>query len=75
MYNTLNRFSFLSLNPQRKARNLFLLGVKVLLQLDAKLLSQGLELVQVLLVLVLVLDLGLDACILNFASACKLLIK
>lgn len=75
MYNTLNRFSFLSLNPQWTARNLFLLGVKVLLQLDAKLLSQGLELVQVLLVLVLVLDLGLDAYILNFASACKLLIK
>lgn len=39
-----------------------LLGVQVLLELDAELLAQGLELGQVLLVLLLVLDLGLDAC-------------
>lgn len=39
-----------------------LLGEKVLLQRDAEFLAQGLELGQVLLVLLLVLDLGLDAC-------------
>jgi hypothetical protein len=38
-----------------------LLGVQVLLQHDAELLAQGLELVQVLLVLAVVLDLGLNA--------------
>jgi len=38
------------------------LGVEVLLKGDAELLAQGLELVEVLLVLALVLDLGLDAC-------------
>lgn len=38
------------------------LRVQVLLQLDAKLLAQRLELLEVLLVLLLVLDLGLDAC-------------
>lgn len=38
-----------------------LLGVQVLLQGDAELLAQGLQLVEVLLVLLLVLDLGLDA--------------
>lgn len=38
------------------------LWVQVLLQLDAELLAQGLELLEVLLVLLLVLDLGLDAC-------------
>lgn len=37
------------------------LRVQVLLQLDAKLLAQGLELLEVLLVLLLVLDLGFDA--------------
>lgn len=39
-----------------------LLRVHVLLEHDAELLTQGLELGQVLLVLALVLDLGLDAC-------------
>jgi hypothetical protein len=39
-----------------------LLRVQVLLEGDAELLAQGLELGQVLLVLALVLDLGLDAC-------------
>ena len=39
-----------------------LLGEQVLLQQDAELLAQGLELVEVLLVLLLVLDLGLDTC-------------
>lgn len=38
------------------------LRVQVLLQLDTKLLAQRLELLEVLLVLLLVLDLGLDAC-------------
>lgn len=38
------------------------LGVDVLLQGDTELLPQGLELGEVLLVLALVLDLGLDAC-------------
>lgn len=47
----------------RKTGNLGgLLRVQVLLELDAELFAQGLELVQVLLVLALVLDLGLDAC-------------
>lgn len=36
-------------------------GVQVLLQLDAQFLAQGLELLEVLLVLLLVLNLGLDA--------------
>jgi hypothetical protein len=40
-----------------------LLGVHVLLEHDAELVAQGLELSQVLLVLALVLDLGLDSCI------------
>lgn len=39
-----------------------LLGVDVLLERDAELFPQGLELLEVLLVLALVLDLGLDAC-------------
>lgn len=39
-----------------------LLGEQVLLQHDAELVAQGLELGEVLLVLLLVLDLGLDAC-------------
>lgn len=39
-----------------------LLGEQVLLQGDAELLAQGLELGEVLLVLLLVLDLGLDTC-------------
>lgn len=38
------------------------LRVQLLLQQNAELLAQGLELVKVLLVLLLVLDLGLDAC-------------
>ena len=37
------------------------LGVHLLLEHDAELLAQGLELLEVLLVLALVLDLGLDA--------------
>lgn len=37
-------------------------GVKVLFQLDAQLLAQGRELLEVLLVLLLILDLGLDTC-------------
>ena len=36
------------------------LGVEVLLQGDAELLAQGLQLVEVLLVLALILDLSLD---------------
>lgn len=40
-----------------------LLGEQLLLQHDAELLAQGVELGKVLLVLLLVLDLGLDACI------------
>lgn len=39
-----------------------LLRVQLLLQDNAELLLQGLELLKVLLVLALVLDLGLDAC-------------
>lgn len=39
-----------------------LLGVEVLLEQDAELLAEGLELLEVLLVLALVLDLGFDAC-------------
>jgi hypothetical protein len=38
------------------------LGVQVLLQGNAELLAQGLELSEVLLVLALVLNLGLDTC-------------
>lgn len=53
--------------PRRKmigssAGSLLLLGVEVLLQRHTELFPQGLELLQVLLVLALVLDLGLDAC-------------
>lgn len=44
--------------------NLFLrLGVEVLLQRDAELVAQGLELLEILVVLGLALDLGLDACV------------
>lgn len=39
---------------------LLLLGVELLLQRNAKLFPQGLELLEVLLILALVLDLGLD---------------
>lgn len=46
-----------------------LLGVQVLLEQDAELLAQRLELGQVLLVLLLVLDLGLDACCDHTGSA------
>lgn len=46
-----------------------LLGVQVLLEQDAELLAQGLELREVLLVLLLVLDLGLDACCDHTVSA------
>lgn len=46
-----------------------LLGVQVLLEQDAELLAQGLELSEVLLVLLLVLDLGLDACCDQMGSA------
>lgn len=42
--------------------NLLLLGVELFPESDAKLLAQALEGLEVLLVLVLVLDLGLDAC-------------
>lgn len=38
------------------------LGEEIFLQQDAQLLAQGSELLQVLVVLLLVLDLGLDAC-------------
>jgi hypothetical protein len=41
---------------------LFLLGVEFLPQGDAQLLAETLEGFEVLLVLILVLDLGLDAC-------------
>lgn len=41
---------------------LFLLGEKVLLQRNAELLTEGLELLEVLLVLALGVNLGLDAC-------------
>lgn len=40
-----------------------LLGEEVLLEQDAELLAEGLELLEVLLVLALVLDLGFDACV------------
>jgi hypothetical protein len=47
---------------EKREDDLFrLLGEEVLLELDAELLAQALELVEVLLVLALVLDLGLDA--------------
>lgn len=46
-----------------------LLGVQVLLERDAELLAQGLELLQILGVLALVLDLGLDACVENVGLA------
>lgn len=46
-----------------------LLGEEVLLELDAELLAQGLELVEVLLVLGLVLNLGLDTCKLKWDDA------
>lgn len=39
------------------------LGVQILLQLDSQLLAQGLKLLEVLLVLLLVLDLGLNTCV------------
>lgn len=39
-----------------------LLGVQVLLQRDAELISQRLELSEILVVLALALDLGLDTC-------------
>lgn len=42
---------------------LLLFGEQLLLQEDAELLAHGFELLQVLLVLALVLDLGLDACV------------
>lgn len=51
------------LSPSTTGTTLWKLGVQVLLQLDAELLPQGLQLLQVLLVLALVLDLGLDACL------------
>lgn len=41
---------------------LFGLGVQVLLQRDAELVAQGLKLLEILVVLGLALDLGLDAC-------------
>ena len=41
---------------------LLLLGVEILLQLDAKFLTEGLKLIEVLLVLARGLDLGLDSC-------------
>ena len=43
--------------------NLLLLGVQLLPESNAQLLAKTLELLEVLLVLFLVLDLGLDACI------------
>jgi hypothetical protein len=43
--------------------NLLLLGVQLFPESNAQLLAQTLELLEVLLVLLLVLDLGLDACI------------
>lgn len=46
----------------KNERNLLLLGVKVLLQGNAELLTEGLQLLEVLLVLALGVDLGLDAC-------------
>lgn len=47
---------------------LCVLGVQLLLEDDAELFPQGLQLLQVLLVLALVLDLGLDACSLVSAN-------
>lgn len=44
-----------------KSSRLFRLGVHVLLQRDAELFAQGLELLEILVVLGLALDLGLDA--------------
>ena len=43
--------------------NLLRLGVDLLLEGDAELRAEGLELIKVLLVLGLVLDLGLDSCL------------
>lgn len=52
------------LNEETPVLRLFgLLRVHVLLERDSKLLAQRLELVQILLVLALVLNLGLDACL------------
>jgi hypothetical protein len=41
--------------------SLLLLGEQVLLEWDTELLPEGLELIEILLVLALVLDLGLEA--------------
>ena len=49
-------------SPQRIPIRLLLLGVQVLLKDDSELLAERLELVEVLLVLALVLNLGLDSC-------------
>lgn len=49
-----------------RGMDLFLLGGKeVLLQRNAKLLAEGLELLEVLVVLTLGVNLGLDACIIR----------
>ena len=50
--------------------NLLLLGVQLFPEGNAKLLAQALESLEVLLVLVLVLDLGLDACERKLVSWC-----
>lgn len=55
--------------PQRIPSRLLLLGVQVFLEDDSEFLAEGLELVEVLLVLALVLNLGLDSC---GAKVCEL---
>lgn len=49
-------------NTLRPSHRLLLLGVQLLLQRHTELFPEGLELLEVLLVLALVLDLGLDTC-------------
>lgn len=57
------------LNEENLVFRLFgLLRVHVLLKRDAELLAQGLKLVQVLLVLALVFNLGLDTCLTSLAG-------
>ncbi len=59
-------FFFVILVGMLRGMDLFLLGGKeVLLQRNAKLLAEGLELLEVLVVLTLGVNLGLDACIIR----------
>jgi hypothetical protein len=47
----------------RAEATLLLIGIQLLAQGDTELLSQTVHVLQILLVLILVLDLGLDACV------------